>query len=531
MKFSLKLFFLFGCLFTSMTTTAQFLAVDPISVNRDVRPFGQKVARLPVGTEYREASLPVSLNKSSAKGKGRENRPESGQTDNHTQTDGTVGTHIQGGHSGNWFNAQQNGHGIVVEVIPSSNSPTGKAVVLYWYAYLENEQVWLVAVGPVINQGNRQIADMDAYIYHGNDFPPFYTTTSTQEIYWGTMSLSFNGCEEAIVTWDSGLAGYGSGSLDMQRLTSVMQTSCNPTLGGDSGGGGGGGGSQDDHGNTWQTGTALGSNPASVTRTGNLETQGDADVFTFSISGTRDVQLYTTGPSDTYGTLYQISGSSEVPLAENDDDGSLNFGISVQLGSGQYSLHVTGFAGSSTGPYTLHANSQPVSSGVQRTIHFDNRLLMPVNILLNGVAIGSVDAATAAQGNYVLQPSDVFSFEVIQPYGDSMIGVYNAVGSGSGQINYRISTVIGNQWFFIPHFTNNSATDQLIAVNWGLQSENRCNCTAPAFTENARGGYFLLYSNSNVYLFEQNYGGAGVYWENFASNVHPETGRINFVYP
>lgn len=502
---------------------------EPVSdvqrVTAQLPRFGEIVDRLPDGTEYLRANLPDSsrlqpmVTEVGKPARGQAIGPSQIQAD-------TIGTHMQGGHSGGWFNSNQSGHGLFIEIIADNSSPTGLAVVAAWYAYEAGFQAWLLAVGDVVQEGSRHKAYLQAWIYNGNDFPPYYSANQTQEIEWGTLTLEFIGCNRANLTWNSVFASFGSGSLELERLTTIASSSCNPMLGGSSGGG-----SQDDHGNTWASGTSLGSNPSGSIG-GQIDPAGDIDVFTFSLSSTLDVVLFSSGSTDTTGTLYRIVGSSEQEIQFNDDGGEgVNFNIEGQLSSGQYSLHVRGFGGTSTGPYTLNVQTSGGSTGVQRVVHFDNRLLMPVNVLLNGVPFGSVPPASAAQETMTVQPGDVFSFEVIQDYGDSMIGVYDPVGSGSGQLNLIMDTVLGDQWYFIPFFDNNSGENPLLAVNWELASQNLCNCTIPPFTSNVRAGYFLLWSNSNVALFFQQYGGQGWRWDNFANFVDPESGYIHFTYP
>jgi len=244
------------------------------------------------------------------------------------------GTTIQGGHSGGWYNMAQSGHGVFAEVIDQASSPTGKRMVLAWYAYFNNRQIWILAVGDVLQGTDGQAAYMTAWIYEGNAFPPSYNPNLTQEITWGEITMYFIGCEDAVLEWDSVMPGYGSGSLQMQRLTTISGTDCDPELGGIP--------NLDDHGDSWPTATSF---PARTVYNdfidGRHETRDDVDVFVFTLTGAQTIKIFTTGSSDTLGTLYRIANNQETEIATDNESGiGHNFFIAADLTAGNYSIHV-----------------------------------------------------------------------------------------------------------------------------------------------------------------------------------------------
>jgi hypothetical protein len=261
----------------------------------------------------------------------------------------TVNNFIQGGHSGTWYNIAQPGHGLFIEVLNDSSSPTGKEIVAAWFAYFEGEQIWLLAQGDVIEEGDGFRAYLEASIFDGNDFPPDYDPGETMESAWGTLVLSFTGCDKAHLEWDSELTGYGTGELDLRRLTTIAESQCIPDLGGEEG--------KDDHGDSWTTATYISLESDTHGIDSWLEEQGDIDVFAFEISASLDVILYTLGPSDTdtVGTLYRIEGNSEVEIAFDDDSSDYNgFLIKKHLTPGTYTIHVKGKKERTTGPYNFY---------------------------------------------------------------------------------------------------------------------------------------------------------------------------------
>lgn len=271
------------------------------------------------------------------------------------QSDETVYTFIQGGHSGAWYQPSQPGHGLFVEVLDDAGSPTGKAVFVAWFAFFNGRATWVVGQGDVIRREDGYVAVIEASVYEGNDFPPDYDPARTVQTFWGEMLLSFEGCDQALLEWDSALQGYGTGSLVLRRLTRIAGSACDPDLGG--------GTKLDDHGDDWQTGTYL-TDIGGDTRklTGRLELAGDVDVFVFRITGTSRFLGYTRGPGqlDTIGTLYEIVDFEEVEIATDDDSSLLGgFLIDQELPSGDYSLHIRGATDRELGEYDFYYSATP----------------------------------------------------------------------------------------------------------------------------------------------------------------------------
>lgn len=264
------------------------------------------------------------------------------------------GTYVQGGHSAAYFDIDQSGHGFFVEVLDDPSSPTGKRLLVAWYAFFEGRQIWLLATGHVVDEGDGQVARMTTWIYEGNDFPPDYDPFFTLEIVWGEMVWWFIGCDQAVVQWDSVMDGYGAGELELRRLTTISGTVCDPDFGGDA--------ADDDHGNVWQTATWF---PSKQTYNdvieGNIDYRGDVDVFLFEILTGQNLAIFTISSIDTIGTLYRLEGNSETELEMNDnhDDVVLNFTIVRDLAPGTYTIHVEGARTGGRGAYSLWIQTNP----------------------------------------------------------------------------------------------------------------------------------------------------------------------------
>ena len=116
--------------------------------------------------------------------------------------------------------------------------------------------------------------------------------------------------------------------------------------------------SPDDHGDARATATAVELNrPIS----GDLETQWDIDYFRFEINSAGTITAFTSGDTDTLGTLQNDSGNlqnnSGNVVATNDDSGSRrNFLITRDLNPGTYYIAVSNFLNKATGPYSFRVD-------------------------------------------------------------------------------------------------------------------------------------------------------------------------------
>lgn len=114
---------------------------------------------------------------------------------------------------------------------------------------------------------------------------------------------------------------------------------------------------RDDHGNSPSTATLVSPNS---TTAGVIEQPGDLDVFRVVLPSAGRLTAYTTGSTDTYGSL--LDGSGAV-LESNDDHTERNFRLERDVPAGSYFVEVRHYSASSgTGDYVLRVEFAPVTA-------------------------------------------------------------------------------------------------------------------------------------------------------------------------
>lgn len=114
--------------------------------------------------------------------------------------------------SGSWFNPERSGEGFVVEALSDSRA------LVYWFTYDDlGNQVWIFSDG-VLN-GTSLTVD-EALISSGGIFGQAFDPDQVVFETWGSLNFEF-GCAAATVTYASPLAGFGSGAIELQRLTEL----------------------------------------------------------------------------------------------------------------------------------------------------------------------------------------------------------------------------------------------------------------------------------------------------------------------
>lgn len=140
---------------------------------------------------------------------------------------GTTTPGMGGFTSGNWYDPALSGIGFQIEATTAFDNAAGLPVMLvYWFTYAPegNTQSWIYAQGPYNPQSNT--VTLPAAVTTGARFPPNFVHEDIQATLWGTITFTFTDCNNGTASWNSTVPGYGSGTLQITRLTQIADTEC-----------------------------------------------------------------------------------------------------------------------------------------------------------------------------------------------------------------------------------------------------------------------------------------------------------------
>jgi glucose/arabinose dehydrogenase len=125
--------------------------------------------------------------------------------------------------SGAWFDPEQSGHGIFLEVLaPTQGFPQGR-LLAWWFTFdLAGNQAWFGGTGAI--EGERAIVDVVQT--RGGRWIPDFDPTQVVNDPWGSLLFRFDSCDSGTVEFSSAIGGYGSGSMRLTRLTRLAGLSC-----------------------------------------------------------------------------------------------------------------------------------------------------------------------------------------------------------------------------------------------------------------------------------------------------------------
>ena len=121
--------------------------------------------------------------------------------------------------TGNWFDPAQNGHGLLIEVLPNNQ------FLAAWFAFSPagSSQAWFTGVGTY--SGDTAIIS-NVVQPTGGRWIPNFDPDRIVDSPWGTLKFTFTDCDHGKVDFSSTQPGYGSGSMNLTRLTRPASLSC-----------------------------------------------------------------------------------------------------------------------------------------------------------------------------------------------------------------------------------------------------------------------------------------------------------------
>ena len=131
---------------------------------------------------------------------------------------GTTFVPITHGFTGAWYDPGQSGHGLFLEVLE------GNQILAWWFTFNPEgtEQAWFGNVGTI----DGDTATVDAVQTVGGRWIPNFDPGNVTQPSWGTLTFHFTDCNHGEVDFVSTMPGYGSGHMDLTRLTQPAGVTC-----------------------------------------------------------------------------------------------------------------------------------------------------------------------------------------------------------------------------------------------------------------------------------------------------------------
>jgi len=128
---------------------------------------------------------------------------------------------ISAGFTGSWFDPAQSGHGLELQVLPGEPM----RLLASWFTFAPHGgQTWITGVGAI--DGKQAVVQAYQMSGEGGRFPPNFDAANVYQQTWGTLTFAFSDCDHGHVDWTSYAPGYGSGGMDLTRLTLPAGLTC-----------------------------------------------------------------------------------------------------------------------------------------------------------------------------------------------------------------------------------------------------------------------------------------------------------------
>jgi hypothetical protein len=133
------------------------------------------------------------------------------------------GVPLLGGYlSGSWYDPTTSGQGFELEFTAQANT-----LLATWFTYSPDNSgttQWIYGQGTY--DPTLSTVTIPAVLTSGTSFSPNFIKANVKKTPWGNLTFTFTDCDHATMSWSSTLPGYGGGTQQLQRLTSIAGLSC-----------------------------------------------------------------------------------------------------------------------------------------------------------------------------------------------------------------------------------------------------------------------------------------------------------------
>ncbi len=135
-----------------------------------------------------------------------------------TVSDSSTVAGLSGDYSGQWFDPNQSGQGLVIDEL------NGGFMEMIWFVYTGGQPTWVLGAGKLQTGSGAAagsvVVQMDQVaIYKGVSFP-LGTAKATPNL-WGSITLTFTDANTGTMYWTSSYPGFNSGTMQIQHFLPV----------------------------------------------------------------------------------------------------------------------------------------------------------------------------------------------------------------------------------------------------------------------------------------------------------------------
>jgi len=127
---------------------------------------------------------------------------------------------ITSGFTGAWYDPNQSGHGLLIEVLPENR------LLAYWFAFTPDgtQQAWFGGDGPILGD----VATIYSYQGQGGRWIPNFDPAVYVLQPWGQLTFTFTDCDHGRVDFagNGNNSPWGTNHMDITRLTHPAGLSC-----------------------------------------------------------------------------------------------------------------------------------------------------------------------------------------------------------------------------------------------------------------------------------------------------------------
>jgi hypothetical protein len=123
--------------------------------------------------------------------------------------------------SGSWYDPNTSGQGFDLQFTAQANT-----LIATWFTYSPDGKSTQWVYGGGTYDPTMSTVTVPAVLTSGTSFSPNFVKANVTKTPWGNLTFAFTDCNNATLTWNSTLPGYGSGTEHLQRLTSIAGLSC-----------------------------------------------------------------------------------------------------------------------------------------------------------------------------------------------------------------------------------------------------------------------------------------------------------------